>query len=68
MCGINVVGGGGGLGKICAEFGAISDRVDVDRRALIFVHELAWKLFDVEVYDEFVFVSLFRVFLLSIAH
>ena len=28
----------------------------------IFVHELAWKPFDVEVYDEFVFVSLFRVF------
>ena len=56
-----------GLGKIRAEFGAVSDRADVDRRALIFVHELAWKPFDVEVYDKSVFVSLFRVFLLSIS-
>ena len=44
------------------EFGDVFDRADIDRRALIFVHESAWKPFDVEVYDEYLFVSLFRVF------
>ena len=57
------------LGKIRAEFGVVSDRADVDRKALIFVHEPAWKPLDVEVYGEvygeFVFVSLFRGFFLS---
>ena len=41
---------GGGLGKIRAEFGAVSDRADVDRRTLIFVLELEWKSFNVEVH------------------
>ena len=53
------------LGKIRAELGAVSDRAEVDRRALFFVHEPAWKPFDVQVYDEFVSVSLFCVFFLS---
>ena len=28
-----------GVGQICLEYGAVSDRADIDRRELIFVHE-----------------------------
>ena len=40
-----------GVGQICVEYGAVSDRADVDRRALIFVltNKASWKSFDVEV-------------------
>ena len=57
-----------GSGKVGVQFGAVSDRADVIRLVLIIAHRAAWpwKSFEVEVHNEFIFVSLLGGFSLLI--
>ena len=53
-----------GVGHICAEYGAVSDRADVDRPALVFVHEQGF-IEIIRMMSLSSGVSLFRAFSLS---
>ena len=55
-----------GVGQVCVEYGAVSDRADVDRRALIFVHEQGFmEIIQRRSMMNLSSFSLFRVFSLS---